>query len=1592
MNNLSGVRRWRSRAAVFLASFLCLMPVWSDDTDIFFGDIDDAQARPNVLFIIDTSGSMNGNVSGSNMDRLDNVKQAFSELLSELNNVNVGLMRFTNPGGPVLHPVSYIDGDVNAGSIISTTASIEADTDDAQEVISTGSMILDRDELQVVELTQGTLLSFYDRVSEGDDDAEEQLTGSNYYSGTQLDFLGADPPGGDNHYDQMVGVRFSGSNVPEGATVTNAFVRFTGRNDGNSEPVYVRIQGEARDSGDFSGIGSGNLNARGKTASYVDWNLVDTVAADQTVDTPNIASIVQEIVNHSSWDPEDGGEDDMVFFFRPQPTAAGSGERDFFSRNGSSSRAPELYIEYYDGPAPSADMSKVGLRFQNLKVPRGVTITNAYLQFTAERDFTTTYDLSIGVENVGNSATFSAAAGDISSRSLFGTQVAWSGTMTKSSGETFDSPDLSGIIENVSGRNDWCGGNAMTLVVSGSDGEMPVWAHEGSGSLAPQLVVQYEYDSIDPGNSCIRRSITRNINSPSDDGEEDSSDTSAYTTGTQLDFDDDNIVGVRYTDIGIPRNADILDAYITFTAREDDGGDTSLEFYSEATDDATTYSGDAGVITSRSYNGAKVTWSITEDWDDEDEYRSPDLSALVEAVTDRAGWEPGNSLAFKLVTPNNPNRRAKSFNDSPADSPRLRIEFVDDGSGFASRKTRDVLIDLVNDLNHNGWTPIQDTLYEAALYYRGELAEWGKSRGVSGIDGGPFNYARVSSELSLVPGTFTHHIPDGCSLNNPNDSDCRWEEIQGAARYQTPITDFCQKQNHIIMLTDGEANRPHSKSLIKSMIGESSCENRAGGEECVKELVNYLQTTDQSPLQEDQFVITHTIGFNFSSSWLEDVATAGGGTYATADNATELKDKIEEIVGEMLKTNSTFVAPVAAVNEFNQLSHLNQVYFAVFRPDEFPRWPGNLKKYSLGGERGSVIVDAEGDPAIDPSTGFFHEDAISYWSASPDGSAIDQGGAAENRPDWDSRNLYTHYAGSVSSILSHSANAIDSNNGDLTKAMFDVSSMSDADFADHIDWVRGRDVDNEDENAATSTRYYYGDPLHSRPVAITYGGTEENPDVEVFFGTNAGVIQAVDASTGVETFAFMPESLLPMQRELRTNSPTTRHLYGMDGTITPWTNDNGRDGIDASDADDFVRIYTGMRRGGREYYALDVTDRANPELMWTIQGGQVQSNGDDFSELGQTWSRMIKTRILLDGDAQPREVLIFSGGYDEAQDEAQFRTDDSMGRALYIVDAVTGSLIWSGGKAGLANMTESFADMKWSLPSTPSVIDVNQDGLADAFFIADTGGQLWRFDIRNGQSLADLVTGGVIADLGVASGTNSIENNRRFFGSPSIALVRGPGGPELAISIGSGFRPSPLSIMADNRMYMIRQSDVFTPPASYTRVLESDLYDASSNTLATATGQDLIDERESLANAGGWFFNLTKPGEKVLSSPLIANDRIVFTTYVPGSSGIWCRPAAGTSYAYAVGLEDAVRDEEPQVLRTPSIVDQATIIVPPESDLDLLDPNEPGPDDPNGPEDPNGPGNVCPNGNSLVIKLNTEDGPIDNWCNDSSKTYWQKLR
>ncbi|MNO74064.1 hypothetical protein D3C76_650490 [compost metagenome] len=715
------------------------------------------------------------------------------------------------------------------------------------------------------------------------------------------------------------------------------------------------------------------------------------------------------------------------------------------------------------------------------------------------------------------------------------------------------------------------------------------------------------------------------------------------------------------------------------------------------------------------------------------------------------------------------------------------------------------------------------------------------------------------------------------------------------------------------------------------------------GERCGRELAKWLHTTDQSDFDGTNTITTHTIGFalqanNEAKTFLQELATAGGGTNYAADNASQLASAFNSIIQEALATNTTFVNTSAPVNTFNRQDNKDQLYFALFRPSDTNRWPGNLKRYRLRTEGGvATIVDADNTPAINPTTGFFQSNARSFWTIGErDGDDIAKGGAAQNLPEPASRNLFTYYGNNPAGTainLNSDAYRLRNENTNLTTAMFGLgSSSADTTLKEQlIQYIRGLD-----ENG-TVARKAMGDPIHSSPRLFTYRckgynsngeclttSGEDNSDQFAVMGTNEGFVHMIDTANGIEKFSFMPEALLPNIKLLRENVKSTSQIprrYGMDNTVALWINDANGNGVIYGDpttgntttlnTGEFVYAYATMGRGGRNIYALDLTDRDSPKLLWQINGGS-----GDFKQLGQTWSTPVKTKIKIGSTIT--DVLIFAGGYDPEQDKLNngdsVYTTDSMGNAIYIVNARTGALIWSASSA--SGHTRTMSKMQFSMPSSVRVVDIQQengvlvsdaDRLADQFFVGDMGGQVWRFFINNGQSGSALVTPGGTGGDGIFAklGGTTAADARRFYNEPDVALLNVNGARALTVNIGSGYRGHPLNKTIQDRFYSLRTDQLFYNAAEGT-LTEANLYNATDNLVqAGDDGQKGAAAQAFSATRGGWFISLKGSGEKVLSRALTAAGQIFFNTYEPNSATSQCRASIGRNRSYSVRLADA---------------------------------------------------------------------------------------
>lgn len=790
----------------------------------------------------------------------------------------------------------------------------------------------------------------------------------------------------------------------------------------------------------------------------------------------------------------------------------------------------------------------------------------------------------------------------------------------------------------------------------------------------------------------------------------------------------------------------------------------------------------------------------------------------------------------------------------------------------------------------HGWTPLSETLFEAYRYFSGGPVEYGKN-------------SMICTRVNSSPGQ-----NGTCAGSTYMRSFPSVAESHDGTNYISPATESCQA-NYIVYLTDGEATQDsQSNAAIRSLpnfdtLAGVGCSGNGHGD-CLGALTEYMFNADLRPnVEGQQNVRTYFIGFgpDFSGDAaafekLQNAATRGGGQAYQADDLSSLSAVFNSIITNILQTSTTFTTPTVAVNAFNRTQTLDELFISVFEPASGTHWPGNLKKYRIVD---GVILDSRDRNAVDRQTGFFADDARSYWSARTDGPQVRVGGAASLLPSPADRNLYTYIGPNMpGTAVNLSSHPLAASNADLTEEVLNLSGGGDPTVEELIDWARGVDVRDEDGDPNTTVRRALGDPIHSSPAVVIYGGTPENPrteDAVVFLATNDGYLHAFDAESGEELWAFVPQQFLPHLKELFFDNPVPTKRYALDGELTVLKYDVNGDGIVDASANDRVILYFGSGRGGNRYFALDVTNKNAPKFLWSI--GPEQLPG-----IGQTWSRPVIARVNVAGATQNSQklVLVLGGGYDPAQDAA-FYTTDTIGNRLFIVDALYGTRLWSAGPSG-ADL--NLARMTHSIPSSVTVLDLNGDGFADRMYVGDMAAQLWRFDITNGNDRGSLVTGGVMASLGAKAEESPTEANaRRFYSRPDVAAVQRPGLPPiLNIAIGSGWRGHPLNSATQDRFYSIRDREPFArrTQAQYDAwniITESDLYDITE------------DVRPNIpVESPGWMLLLNNPewrGEKSLSAANTFDNKIFFTTYTPptGENRNACvASSTGTNRAYVVDV------------------------------------------------------------------------------------------
>jgi type IV pilus assembly protein PilY1 len=893
---------------------------------------------------------------------------------------------------------------------------------------------------------------------------------------------------------------------------------------------------------------------------------------------------------------------------------------------------------------------------------------------------------------------------------------------------------------------------------------------------------------------------------------------------------------VRYTEVNDPSNQDTIDAALVKAKQTGFGTGKALTLYTD------NYL--------RWYNGPKVTEPKSR------------LAIAKEVITETIVTTPSVDFGLAIFNIN-------AFSEGDADGGRIVS-----GIKTMSESNKISLLNTISNLDPQTNTPLCETLYEAYSYFAGNPVTFG-------------NKDKKPSGYSYTP----NKPPRDITIENGNN-------------YISPFKE-CQNRAYVVYITDGVPTLDNNAdSLIKNLpnVNKTGFVNaNPDFTSFLPNLAGWMNNNDiNTNISGDQNVTTFTIGFSTgaddAAELLTKTADEGGGKYFAAKSSTELSAALQKVFTKILEVNSSFTSPSIANNNFDRTETFDSVYYAMFVPNKGPRWRGNLKKLRVTGS--GDIVDKKGNPAID-ADGNLSSSACSYWtpdavcsasSDNGDGNDVTIGGATYNiihNPK--ARTLYGNFSasGGLTSFTKNNASSFAGGDSELAAYM----GVDEGNLDDYFKWSQGFDVDEESGSLSDIRLDVMGDPLHSKPLALNFG-TSSTPDIRILLGTNAGFMHMFkDSGSSVEeSWAFMPYELLPNIRPLRANIPSGVHsVYGLDSSPVSYVK-QGTNGIDKA------WLFFGMRRGGKSYYAIDITNPDSPKFMW-------KKSVDDigFGEMGQTWSEPVVTYIpnwpsgsISRNNAKP--VIIVGAGYSPAtKDGAEVGSDDTSGRGVFILDAESGNLIHSFAPSGSSNtIIPGIVD---SIPNSVAILDSNGDGLTDRIYATDTGANIWRIDLPSNK------TSEWSAFQFASLGGDSKSDDRRFFAEATVAQtsftnisevsVTGPSGtstvksyqnvPYDAVAIGSGNRPHPSDKNRSDMFFMFQDRNITSKSYSSssgntipTTLTKDDLYDVTS--AAPTTEADNL----SFGSKRGWYYQFADAGEKSLAAASIIRGRVFFTSYVPG--------------------------------------------------------------------------------------------------------------
>jgi type IV pilus assembly protein PilY1 len=424
-----------------------------------------------------------------------------------------------------------------------------------------------------------------------------------------------------------------------------------------------------------------------------------------------------------------------------------------------------------------------------------------------------------------------------------------------------------------------------------------------------------------------------------------------------------------------------------------------------------------------------------------------------------------------------------------------------------------------------------------------------------------------------------------------------------------------------------------------------------------------------------------------------------------------------------------------------------------------------------------------------------------------------------------------------------------------------------------VNFLRGRST--HEATVFRDREHVLGDPVNATPAFVKaprfnfsdvvtptyqdFKAAQASRQGVLYIAANDGMLHAFNGDTGQEMWAYVPRMVFPNLHALATDNWDVRHEYSVDGS--PQVMDIFDSGAGAWK----TLLVAGLGKGGRGFYALDITNASTPKGLWEICSDATLCAVSD-NDIGYSFGYPVITKRATDG----KWVVLITSGMNNV--------GPGTGRGyLYVLDALTGAVLQKVNT--LAGDTTT--------PSGLSKISAyannfNVDNTATFVYGGDLLGNLWRFDMS-----ANPPTVLLMAELKDGSG-----NPQSITTRPELAVVDG----NRVVYVGTGrylgeddlSDPStlvpPLPWAYQQSFYAIKDKNVVH---GNIRTATPGLQQQTITAL-TADSRSTTENVVDWATKDGWYVDFnpgnTSPGERVNLDPLLALGTLVVVTNVPNNN------------------------------------------------------------------------------------------------------------